>query len=362
MPRGSDSTALFESIRSSVRAAEFPVFYLYGDEPFYIELLQKEAEKLLPPGQSDFNLDLLYGNDADPSDVLAVLRSYPMMADRRVVIIRDFLQLKGSGEKGGKGGLESFADYFANPNPTTLLFIVERTLPDGRTTLGKSLRKKNSPVRVAAFEKLPDSKLTEWVMMWCRQAHGKTIDALAANMLAQMVGNQLQLLAAEIEKIAMYQGDAEEISPEDVKRVVGHYREYTTFELKDAIVKRDVTRAMLLGQQILSQSQSDPGELIRTVAFFSKLFTELWQITRLKSKGLSKQQIQNELGIHANAFYYKWQEAHSFRFDEMPFIFEALLDADQALKGHTTMDSSSILLLLIQRLAGGRKLSQSRQT
>lgn len=352
MAQNSSSAARFESLRRSVRSAEYPVYYLYGDEPFYIELLQKEAEQLLPPGQSDFNLDLIYGSDADPNDVLAVLRSYPMMAEKRVVIVRDFLLMKG---QGGNAGLDAFIDYFQHPNPTTLFFIIDRSLPDGRTSLGKSLRKSSNAIRVEAFEKLPDAKLAEWVMSWCSESYGKRIDARAASLLAQMVGNQLQLLAAEIEKIVMYTGETKEIGFEDVKKVIGHYREYTTFELKDAIIKRDVTRSMLLGQQILSQSQSDPGEMIRTVAFFNKLFTELWQITRLKSKGLSKQQIQQELNINPRVFYYKWQEANSFRFEEIPYIFEALLDADQALKGHTTMDPSSILMMLIRRLSGAQR-------
>lgn len=346
MPYNSDSTETFAKLKRSISSAEFPVYYLYGDEPFYIDLLQKEAETLLPPGQKDFNFDLFYGADSDPQKVLSVVRSFPMMAEKRVVIVRDFLQMKG------QGGLDPFKDYFQNPNPTTLLFIAETSFPDRRTSLGKSITASKKYVKTAIFDRLPDHKLSGWVIEWTAGEFQKSIDARAAHMLAQLVGNQLRLLAAEIEKICLFTAEKKEITFEDVKKIVGHYREYTTFELKEAIFQRDVTKALLLGRQILSQSQSDPGELIRTISFMNSIFRDLWQITRLKSRGMSKDQVQKALDIHPRIFYHKWREASSYRFDEIPFVFEALLDADQALKGHSTLDPASILLMLIRRITG----------
>jgi len=81
------------------------------------------------------------------------------------------------------------------------------------------------------------------------------------------------------------------------------------------------------------------------------VFSNSWQIRRLSAQGKSQQEVQQIMGIHNNWYFNKlWKDAKAFRLDEMPRIFEALLDADSAAKGFTKMDPATIFLLMIKRI------------
>ncbi|MEQ9090483.1 MAG: DNA polymerase III subunit delta, partial [Balneola sp.] len=138
-----------------------------------------------------------------------------------------------------------------------------------------------------------------------------------------------------------------------VKKIIGSYREYTAIELKEALMKRNLEQALYISEQMLQHTKTDTGEIIRLVGFFNSVFTNIWQIQRLAEKGKAKNQIQSELGI-ASAWYFNklWDDASNFRYSDMPRVFEALLDADRSIKGFTTLDSTSILFLLVKRIIG----------
>ncbi|MDX1618002.1 MAG: DNA polymerase III subunit delta, partial [Balneolaceae bacterium] len=85
--------------------------------------------------------------------------------------------------------------------------------------------------------------------------------------------------------------------------------------------------------------------------FFYSVFSNIWQIRRLAAKGNTKQQVQDEMGISNNWYFNNlWQDASKYQLQDMPRIFEALLDADRAAKGFSTVDPTTILLLMIRRI------------
>lgn len=326
-----------------------PVYYFYGDEVFFIDLLQREVEKLIPDEQKDFNFDLIYGSDSSPAKVIDLARSFPMMSERRVVIVRDFLKL---GENTDDGNLNDFEGYINQPNPSTILCLIDSKFPDRRTALGKSIQG-SAHCDVFQFEMLPDYKLADWVVDWTKHSHKKIIEPAAAQILSQMVGQDLKLLSTEIDKVCTFVDTEERVTIEHIKKISGSYRDYNVIELKNAVVNRNLDQALGITEQMLLKSNYSAGEVIKTVGFFYNVFGNIWQICRLTERGLNKQQVQNQLEIkNSYVFNAQWNEASRFRLSEMPQIFEALLDADSAAKGFSTLDTSSIFLLLIKRIIG----------
>jgi len=322
---------------------------LHGEETFFIDLIQEEIGKLIPDDQKDFNFDLLYGSDVSPAQVLGIARSFPMMAEKRVVIVRDFLKL---GENTDDGSLNDFAAYAEQPNPATLLCLIDAKYPDKRTLLGKTLVKSQT-TGVYEFDVLPVYKLPEWVIDWTRHTHGKTIEPEAARILSEMGGQDLTLLSTEIDKVCTFVDTSDRITTDDIKKTSGSYRDYSVIELKNAVLSRNLEQALGIAEQMLLKNNYSAGEVIKTVGFFYNVFGNIWQICRLTEKGLSKDQVRNHLGIKSNYFFNaQWSEASRFNLAEMPEIFEALLDADSAAKGFSTLDTSSIFLLLIKRIIG----------
>lgn len=350
----STSIDLFKEARKSIRSLQNrkPIYYLYGEESFFIDRLQLEISSLVPDEQKDFNLDVLYGGETTPEKVLSIVRSFPMMAERRVVIVRDFLKMRNADPAGGN--LNDFEYYAKNPNPSTLLCLIDKKLPDGRTSLGQSFRsKKNKNVQEFEFESLPDYQLADWSIEWAKAQHNKNLEPQASQILTQLVGNNLQLLSTEIDKVCTFVDTQERVTTHHIKKIIGSYREYSVIELKEAIMQRNLEKALAIAEQMLLKSNIDAGEVIRSVGFFYRVFADVWQIRRLMEKQLSKKQIQSELGIGSSyLFNYKWKDASQFQLAEMPRIFEALMDADRAAKGFSTLDVPSIYLLLIKRIIG----------
>lgn len=329
-----------------------PVYYLYGEENFYLDKLVARFSEMVPPEQKDFNFDLLYGQDTNAAKTLAIARSFPMMAERRVLIIRNFQSLGKGNSDDDSGSLNDFIAYFENPNPGTVLVLLDEKKLPGNTNLAKAVTK-SKHVENVGFERLPDYLIPDWTTDWIKSFHQKHIEPAAAQLMAQLAGANLQLLSTEIDKVCTFVNTRSDITVADVKQIVGSYREYSAIELKNALLKRDLNKSLYIAEQILQHTKSDTGELIRLVGFFNSVFTNIWQIRRLAEKGLAKNKVQSELGINSSWYFNTlWNDASNFRLAEMPFIFEALLDADSAAKGFTTLDSTSILFFLVKRIAG----------
>lgn len=355
MARKQNSNQIYQTVLGEINSGNTkPVYFLCGEEEFYLDQLLDQFSKIIPPEQKDFNYDLLYGQDITPAKAISIARSFPMMAEKRILVIRNFMQLnKGGGEDASPSGhINDFVDYFENPNPSTLLVLFDEKKPAGNTKVGKAL-KSSKHCGFFEFERMADYLIPDWVIDWVRSHHSKNIEPAAAQLLSQFVGNNLQLLSTEIDKVCTFVDTSDTVTEADVKKIIGSYREFTAIELKDAIIDRNMEQALYISEQMLQHTKSDTGELIRLVGFFTSVFTNVWQILRLSEKGIAKNQIQNELGIGSSWYFNKlWDDASNFRYTEMPRIFEALLDADRSIKGFSTLDSTSILFFLVKRIIG----------
>ena len=347
------SIELYNEALSELQSEDRKAIYLFcGEEEFFLDKLQDAAQSLIPEEHRDFNFDLIYARDKSPEQVLGIVRSFPMMAEKRLVIVRDFLSLNVTSynQTGSGGGLDDLLPYFENPNPSTLLVLFDSKKPSGSTKLGRVI-KKSDHAKLFEFKEVPDYRLPDWIIEWIQKNYSMSIEPGAAQMLAQFVGSNLQLLSTEIDKVCTFVDTSETINESHIKKVIGFYREYSVFELKDALISRNLEESLHIAEQMLQHSKADTGEIIRSVGFFYNMFSNIWQILRLASQGNTKQQVQTELGIGNNWYFNNlWQDASQYRLSEMPGIFEALLDADRSAKGFSTMDPSTILLLMIKRI------------
>ncbi|MEX0945426.1 MAG: DNA polymerase III subunit delta [Balneolaceae bacterium] len=350
----SNSLDTFRSLYKEIKNGQFnkPIYYLYGDEMFLIDLIQDEIEKILPPGQKDFNFDLIYAGESVPSSVLNIAGSYPMMAERRIVVVRDFMRFDENPD--GNKTIE-FTEYLKRPNPSTILCLIDQKFPDKRRDPGRFLNSKEiaKSVGIYEFSAIPEQNLPEWVIDWTDHRHQMKISPMAAQLLAHLAGPELKLLSTEIEKLCTFVDSDVVITEDHVKKVTESYREYNIIELKNAVISRDLDKSLMIAEQMLLKSNNSTGELFKTVGFFYTVFSNIWQICRLTEKGLNKNQVQEVLGEKRTfVFNHQYRDASNFRLAEMPHIFEALLDTDRSLKGFSTLDNPTIFLLLIKRIVG----------
>lgn len=334
-----------------------PVYLLCGEETFFPDRLQDRFTGMIPQEARDFNLDILYGLDATLDQVLSISKSYPMMAEKRMVVVRDFLRLfdtkkdeKEDEDSAVHAGPDDLLAYIENPNPASILILIDEKAPPGNTRLGKGLKNSKS-VGFYEFPYVPEHQLPGWISGWVKHTHDAAIEPDAAQLLASHLGHNILQLTVEIEKLATAKKQGEAISQDDVRSHVGFSREFTIFELQDAVAARDLEKSLHIAGQILRLADSVPGEVIKTIAFFYSMFSNVWQIQRLRAKNLPDKQIMKETGIGSPFYFNKLSDiARSFQYRETLDIFEALLDADKAVKGFSKLDAEAILLMTLKKI------------
>jgi len=241
-----------------------PVYWLEGEENYYIDLVMNYAEhKLLPESEAGFNLSVFYGKDASWSDVVNACMRYPMFAERQVVLLKEAQQMRD---------IDKLDPYIENPLQSTVFVVSykEKTL-DKRTKLYKTIKKDGE---VFTSEKVKEYKMVDWVTDYMQQ-QGVVMGPKAIILLVDFVGNDLGRLTNEIEKITVNLGDRKTITEDDVEKYVGVSKEYNAFELQSAMSKKDLAKAIKIIQYFESNPKAAPIQLVLPAlyGFFSKLYS-----------------------------------------------------------------------------------------
>ena len=239
------------------------VYWLEGEEPYFIDKVVDYAEKqLLPQDQQAFNLSIFYGKDAEWTDIMNACKRYPVFAERQVVIIKE-AQLMGQ--------IEKLETYIENPLSSTILIVAYKDKNvDGRKTFGKLLKAKTHFI---ATKKMYDNKLPEWVNEWVHEK-GYQMSAKAVQILVDHIGNDLSRIHNELEKLIVNLGDRKKITEDDIEKYIGISKEYNAFEFQEAVGQKNFTKAMRMIQYFASNNKAAPLQLILPTlyAFFSKLY------------------------------------------------------------------------------------------
>jgi DNA polymerase-3 subunit delta len=329
----------YEQLEAAFRHQNFkPLYFFYGAERFLMDALQ---ELLIAHGvaehERDFNLDIVYGADTDAGSVLALCASYPVMAARRVVIVRDFDKLKEN---------RSFASYAAQPNPTAVVLLLCNGKPNLSTQPYRALKQQ---AVWSEFKPLYDNQLPGWIQQRVKQL-GYQIAPDAVQMLADYVGTSLQNAASEIDKLVTYAGPRRRLQADDVLFASGQTREFNVFELQRAIGEGRHPDALRITERLLHQASNTRGEALMIVSVLTGYFTKLWKLTLCRARRIPEKAMAARVGVSP---YFIKEYLQSLRYYDLTTIekaFAALLAADFELKGGANRDERLVLNLALQRL------------
>jgi DNA polymerase-3 subunit delta len=249
-----------------------PIYFLMGDEPYYIDKLSDYIEKnVLTEEEKGFNQTVLYGRDVEVEDIISTCKRYPMMSDYQVVIVKEAQDLSKTITK-----LES---YVLNPMPSTILVVCYKykTL-DKRTTLSKALRKTGL---IFESKKLYDTALPQWLK---RMLSGRNlnIEPKASAMLIEFLGNDLSKISNEIDKLAIVLAPGSTITPESIEKNIGFSKDFNVFEFQKAIGTRNVPKSYSIAYYF-HENPKDHNIIMVTSLLFS-FFSKLLQYHGLKDK------------------------------------------------------------------------------
>ena len=259
-----------------------PVYWLEGEENFFIDQVIDFAEhELLPESEKGFNLSVFYGRDTAWPDVVNACRRYPMFAEKQVVIIKEAQDLKG---------IDKLEGYVEKPLSSTLLFVAYKGKKvDGRTKLAKLL--KEGAVQMTT-KKMYESALPDWTSDLIK-TKGYTINKKALFLLIDHIGNDLNRLNNEVDKLVLNLKGVTSITEDDIEKYVGVSKDFNAFELQQAIAQRDLFKALRIVQYFASNPKAAPIELIFPTLY--NYFSKVQVVYTLASK--DEQSVANVLGV-----------------------------------------------------------------
>ena len=265
----------YEQILSEIHKKQFaPVYFLTGEEPYFIDMIADTIEnEALDEADRAFNQIVVYGRDVDVETIANHARSFPMMGERMVVIVKEAQDVKN---------LENFEPYLDTlPETTLLVFVYKYKKLDKRKTFAKKLDKKG-----VYFEskKLYDNNIPGWIQGYLKDK-GYSIQPKATQMLADYLGTDLHKIANELQKLIISLPKNKSIDDADVERNIGISKDFNVFELQNAIGSRDVLKANRIVNYFGDNTKENP--LMVTAINLYSYYTKIMKLhcTQDKSQG-----------------------------------------------------------------------------
>jgi len=256
----------YEEIISDLKNRIFkPVYFLAGEEPYYIDLITEYIqEKVLPEDEKAFNQIILYGDDTNISAIIDTARRFPMMASHQVLIIKEAQSLKK---------LDDLVIYLEKPLLSTILvFSYKYKTIDKRTKLYKTLESNGVYFESA---RIRDYLIPAWIERYLMGKGIKT-DPSASAMLTEYLGTDLHKIVNELDKLLITLPAGKPfITTELIEKNIGISKDYNNFELQKAIGEKNILKANMIVHYFANNPKDNPITLsiASLFGFFSKLLT-----------------------------------------------------------------------------------------
>ena len=253
-----------DDVLKELRAKQYrPIYYLMGEESYYIDVIANYmAEHILSDSEKEFNLTIVYGADTDIVSIINAAKRYPMMAEHQVIIVKEAQNIRN---------MDELFYYLQKPQSSTILVICHKHgVIDRRKKLATEIEKKGI---LFESKKVKESQLPAFISAYMKRK-GINIEPKASVMLADFVGTDLSRLSGELDKLALILPKNQTcITPELIEHNIGISKDYNNFELRSALVEKDVLKANKIIKYFEENPKTNPIQMTLSLlfGFFSNL-------------------------------------------------------------------------------------------
>ncbi len=323
------------------------VYYLTGDvEILKDDLIAEIIDRAVDPANRDFNCETRSAADLDAESLHALIETPPMLAERRVAVVRSIEQWRKNSKP-----VQTLHAYLANPSPTTTLILVQGSGSDADAEVSRHA----THVKV---DNLGGEALRDWILGRTARA-GLTIDPAAADHLAAAVGGDLSQIAIELQKLEAAVADGQPITVKDVEHFVGVRHGETLADWVDAAIHRRVAEAVTLMHAVLPQAGMSPVKMLNslgTALVGTRLARTL--LDEGKPPKATEQHIfqtlrrarVSGLGRYSEVASAWTRAADCWAGHELDQAIVAAYEADQQLKSTTITDAPGTITTMLLRL------------
>lgn len=293
------------------------VCFLYGEEQFLVErAVHMLLDRAVDPALKDFNFNVYFGNESKGVDIIDAAQTLPMFSERRAVLVKRAEQLKAE-------ALEVMLPYIQNPSSGTCLLLTGTKI-DQRKKFFQEFKKLGVLVE---YKRFYDNKLSGFIQSES-VAQGKPIETAAAELLSALIGNNLQELSSQIEKLVVYAGTKTRITVDDVRIMASSSKAFTAFELAKFLGLRDVPNSIRSLDTLFLNGEEAP----MMIGALTRHFRQLWRVRELLDKKMLQADIGRELSINPFFLGEIVTQARNFSRRELQRIFDEFYRCDVASK------------------------------
>ena len=253
-----------DDILKELRAKQYrPIYYLMGEESYYIDVIADYmADHILSDSEKEFNLTVVYGADTDIVSIINAAKRYPMMAEHQVIIVKEAQNIRN---------MDELFYYLQKPQPSTILVICHKHgVIDRRKKLATEIEKKGI---LFESKKVKESQLPAFIGTYMKRK-GIDMEPKATAMLADFVGTDLSRLSGELDKLTLIlPKNQTRVTPELIEHNIGISKDYNNFELRSALVEKDVLKANKIIKYFEENPKTNPIQMTLSLlfGFFSNL-------------------------------------------------------------------------------------------
>lgn len=240
-----------------------PIYYLMGDEPYYIDkIADYMAETILSPEEKEFNQITLYGGDTDMETIISTAKRFPMMSEFQIIFVKEAQNLKN---------LDKLSYYLQKPQPSTILVFCHK---NGSLDKRKKITLEIEKVGILYESKrLKESQLPSFIANYVKRKK-VDIEPKACELISEFVGSDLCRISGELDKLLLSLSPGEKrITLDLIEKNIGISKDFNNFELKNALVEKNSFKA----NQIIKYFEENPknNPLQMTLAVLFNFFSNL---------------------------------------------------------------------------------------
>ena len=329
----------FEDICRGIRQRlPKPVYFLQGDEPFFIdEITELLSTCLLEPAEQSFNQTIFDGKDVDVDTVRSAAMRYPLMAERQVIIVKEAQHLRD---------IEKLLSYVQKPVSTTVLaFTYKGKSLNANSKLAKAIAQNGI---FFASKKLYENQVPAWVSGWLKK-QGFSIEPNASSLVVEYLGNELSRITNELSKLLIGLPPKATITHNLIADNIGISKEFNVFELQKALATRNTHKVFLIADYFAANLKNNP--LVVVVASLYRFFAKLLVFHTVARK--PEAEILAAMDMSSKYFLSDYQTAaKQFTAPQTVQAIEALYLADLHSKGvnNPNTDDAEILREMLIRI------------
>ncbi|HBG71500.1 MAG: DNA polymerase III subunit delta [Bacteroidetes bacterium GWF2_43_63] len=309
-----------------------PVYFLHGAEPYLIDVVSNHlANSILEPAEREFNQTVIYGRDANISDLVSTLKCFPMMSNYQVAILKEAQDVKDK-------EFEHLAAYIANPQPSSILVICYKKQAGKRL---QTLFAKN-PAAVLVFEspEIKEAALPDWIIKYLSQKK-IVCTPKTAQIIVGSLGKDMSKIANELDKVMLNLPEGGTLTMDVVETNIGISKKYNVFELQSAITSNKKAKALEIANYFAANTKE--VSLFAVIGILYSYFEKLFIYLQLgNSKGSAA--LAAEMGVKPFFLDQYKNSAAFYNMKKVLDVFKLLRSYDLKAKGVDCLTPESELM------------------